>query len=167
MIVEDNGPGIVKAQVPNVFGRLLYGSKFHRLRQSRGQQGIGISAAGMYGLLTTGRPVIVRSKAGKRAIPLEFEIRIDTAKNRPEAKDRVIEWDKDHGTSVQIDMEEPRASSRMKMIDEVDFCDPNGGEAGLGLAIADRIADSHGGELVTCLPEYSGLALRFPGARPA
>ncbi len=105
MIVEDNGPGIVKAQVPNVFGRLLYGSKFHRLRQSRGQQGIGISAAGMYGLLTTGHPVIVRSKAGKRAIPLEFEIRIDTAKNRPEAKDKVIEWDKDHGTSVQIDME--------------------------------------------------------------
>ncbi|KCZ46547.1 MULTISPECIES: HAMP domain-containing sensor histidine kinase [unclassified Hyphomonas] len=42
-----------------------------------------------------------------------------------------------------------------------------GGAAGLGLAIADRIADSHGGELVTCLPESSGLALRFPTARPA
>jgi DNA topoisomerase-6 subunit B len=44
--IEDNGPGIVKAQVPKIFGSLLYGSKFHRLRQSRGQQGIGISAAG-------------------------------------------------------------------------------------------------------------------------
>src|SRR5262245_38311067 len=44
VVIEDNGPGIVKAQVPKVFGRLLYGSKFHRLRQSRGQQGIGISA---------------------------------------------------------------------------------------------------------------------------
>ena len=55
--VEDNGPGIVKAQVPKVFGKLLYGSKFHRLRMSRGQQGIGISAAGMYGVLTTGKPV--------------------------------------------------------------------------------------------------------------
>ncbi|MEL6548020.1 MAG: ATP-binding protein, partial [Myxococcota bacterium] len=48
MTVEDNGPGIVKASLPKVFGKLLYGSKFHRMRQSRGQQGIGISAAGMY-----------------------------------------------------------------------------------------------------------------------
>ena len=105
MTVEDNGPGIVKAQVPNVFGRLLYGSKFHRLRQSRGQQGIGISAAGMYGLLTTGNPVRVRTKPGKKAVPLYFEIRIDTAKNRPEFTDKVIEWEKDHGTEVSIDLE--------------------------------------------------------------
>jgi DNA topoisomerase-6 subunit B len=105
MTVEDNGPGIVKAQVPNVFGRLLYGSKFHRLRQSRGQQGIGISAAGMYGLLTTGNPVRVRTKPGKKAVPLYFEIRIDTAKNRPEFTDKVIEWEKEHGTEVSIDLE--------------------------------------------------------------
>ena len=105
MIVEDNGPGIVKAQVPHVVGRLLYGSKFHRLRQSRGQQGIGISAAGMYGQLTTGQPVRVRSKAGRRAIPMQYTIRIDTAKNRPEAQDEPIEWDKPHGTEVSIPME--------------------------------------------------------------
>src|SRR5207247_3238089 len=55
--VEDNGPGIVRAQIPKIFGKLLYGSKFHSLRQSRGQQGIGVSAAGMYGLLTTGKSI--------------------------------------------------------------------------------------------------------------
>ena len=44
LIVEDNGPGIVKKQIPHIFGRLLYGSRFHAIRQSRGQQGIGISA---------------------------------------------------------------------------------------------------------------------------
>ncbi|MCA8978132.1 MAG: DNA topoisomerase VI subunit B [Planctomycetes bacterium] len=105
MIVEDNGPGIVKAQVPNVFGKLLYGSKFHRLRQSRGQQGIGISAAGMYGQLTTGNAVRVRSRTSRRAIPLAFDIRIDSAKNKPLWTDREIEWDKDHGTEVAIDLE--------------------------------------------------------------
>src|SRR5438132_10744150 len=55
--VTDNGPGIVRQQIPKIFAKLLYGSKFHRLRMSRGQQGIGISAAGMYGQLTTGKPV--------------------------------------------------------------------------------------------------------------
>jgi len=39
--VQDNGPGIVQQQVPKIFGKLLYGSKFHRLKQQRGQQGIG------------------------------------------------------------------------------------------------------------------------------
>ena len=57
IIVEDNGPGIVKSQIPNIFAKLLYGSKFHRLKMSRGQQGIGISAAALYGQLTTGKPI--------------------------------------------------------------------------------------------------------------
>jgi DNA topoisomerase-6 subunit B len=103
--IEDNGPGIVAAQVPNIFGKLLYGSKFHRLRQSRGQQGIGISAAGMYGQLTTGNPVRVRSKAGRRSIPHEFAIRIDTARNKPVFEDHKCDWEKDHGTRVEIDLE--------------------------------------------------------------
>src|SRR5215831_19349126 len=38
--VVDNGPGIVRQQIPPIFAKLLYGSKFHRLRMSRGQQGI-------------------------------------------------------------------------------------------------------------------------------
>ncbi|HYB70416.1 MAG TPA: ATP-binding protein, partial [Candidatus Bathyarchaeia archaeon] len=37
--VTDNGPGIVRHQIPPIFAKLLYGSKFHRLRMSRGQQG--------------------------------------------------------------------------------------------------------------------------------
>src|SRR3954470_23347788 len=60
--VVDNGPGIVRSQVEHIFGRLLYGSKFHRLKMSRGQQGIGISAAGMYGLITTGKPMLIQTR---------------------------------------------------------------------------------------------------------
>jgi DNA topoisomerase-6 subunit B len=82
--VRDNGPGIVKAQIPNVFGRLLYGSKFHRLRMSRGQQGIGISAAGMYGLLTTGQSVEIVSRTAKSRPAHRFELQMDTKKNRAE-----------------------------------------------------------------------------------
>ena len=47
VVVEDNGPGIVESQMARIFGKLLYGSKLHKLSQSRGQQGMGISAAGI------------------------------------------------------------------------------------------------------------------------
>jgi DNA topoisomerase-6 subunit B len=104
--VKDNGPGIVKAQVPNIFGKLLYGSKFHRLKMSRGQQGIGISAAGMYGLITTGRPVEIVSRTSARKDAQFFELRIDTKKNRPEImRELEVVWDQDHGTEVSIELE--------------------------------------------------------------
>jgi DNA topoisomerase-6 subunit B len=76
--VQDNGPGIVKKQIPLIFGKLLYGSKFHRMRMSRGQQGIGISAAGMHGLMTTGKPVKIISKISKREPAHYYEIPIIT-----------------------------------------------------------------------------------------
>src|SRR5256712_6018957 len=82
--VQDNGPGIVKKQIPLIFGKLLYGSKFHRLRMSRGQQGIGISAAGMYGMLTTGKPVKIVSMTSPKKPAHYFEIPIDTKRNLPE-----------------------------------------------------------------------------------
>jgi DNA topoisomerase-6 subunit B len=106
VVIEDNGPGIVKAQVPKVFGRLLYGSKFHRLRQSRGQQGIGISAAGMYGLLTTGKPIRIVTRTGDKKPAHLFELVIDTKTNEPVVKrDEEFTWDRPHGTRVEIELE--------------------------------------------------------------
>src|SRR5213076_3566683 len=74
--IVDNGPGIVKKQVEHIFGRLLYGSKFHRLKMSRGQQGIGISAAGMFGLITTGKPMVIHTRpdANDKAHHIELAI---------------------------------------------------------------------------------------------
>ncbi|PIN70367.1 DNA topoisomerase VI subunit B [Candidatus Woesearchaeota archaeon CG11_big_fil_rev_8_21_14_0_20_43_8] len=106
IIVEDNGPGIVKKQIPNIFAKLLYGSKFHSLKQSRGQQGIGISAAVLYSQLTTGRPAKIRSKIAPTEPAHYFELHIDTQKNKPEIiKEDIIEWKKDHGTRVEMDLE--------------------------------------------------------------
>jgi len=106
VIIEDNGPGILRSQVPKVFGSLLYGSKFHRLRQSRGQQGIGISAAGMYGLLTTGKPIIITTRTGPKKDAHHLELVIDTKLNAPKIKrDDVVAWDKKHGTRVEIELE--------------------------------------------------------------
>ncbi|HYE02940.1 MAG TPA: DNA topoisomerase VI subunit B, partial [Phycisphaerales bacterium] len=82
--VVDNGPGIVRRQVENIFGRLLYGSKFHRLKMSRGQQGIGISAAGMYGLITTGRPMMIQTRPSSGARAHHIELAMNTKTNRAE-----------------------------------------------------------------------------------
>lgn len=82
--IIDNGPGIVRKQVEHIFGRLLYGSKFHRLKMSRGQQGIGISAAGMYGLLTTGKPMVIHTRTSPRAAAHHIELAMNTKTNRAE-----------------------------------------------------------------------------------
>jgi DNA topoisomerase-6 subunit B len=106
VVVQDNGPGIVKAQVPKIFGKLLYGSKFHRLKQARGQQGIGISAAAMYGQLTTGKPIRVSSRVGKNKAAHVFDIQLDTRKNEPVVThdETLKEWHLEHGTRVELEI---------------------------------------------------------------
>ncbi len=106
IIIEDNGPGIVKQQIPKIFAKLLYGSKFHSLKMSRGQQGIGISAAALYGQLTTGKPIKITSKISP-AHPAHYcELNIDTKENKPKIiKEGPVEWKKDHGTRIELDLE--------------------------------------------------------------
>jgi len=104
--VMDNGPGIVKEQIPKIFAKLLYGSKFHTLKQARGQQGIGISAAALYGQLTTGRPIRIISKISPNYPAYYYELQIDTSRNAPEIiKQEEREWDAAHGTKIEIDLE--------------------------------------------------------------
>jgi len=103
IIVEDNGPGIVEKQIPPIFGKLLYGSRFHSIRQSRGQQGIGISAVVLYGQLSTGKHAKIMSKIGENEPAYLYEIAIDTHKNAPEIIRReIVSWEKPHGTRVEI-----------------------------------------------------------------
>ena len=104
--VEDNGPGIVKKQIPNIFAKLLYGSKFHRMRQSRGQQGIGISAAVLYAQLTTGRPARIISKISPKHPAVYAELNINTQTNSPViVKEEEKEWKKAQGTRFEVDIE--------------------------------------------------------------
>ncbi len=111
LTIEDNGPGIISKQIPQIFGKLLYGSRFHEIRQSRGQQGIGISAAVLYGQLTTGRPAKITSRTVEDTAAHVMEIAIDTHKNAPRVTSReMMVWrdeygmEKTSGTRVEITM---------------------------------------------------------------
>jgi DNA topoisomerase VI subunit B len=106
LVVEDNGPGVVKKQIPHVFAKLLYGSKFHKLSQSRGQQGLGISAAILYAQLTTGKPAKITSKISKDQLAHSYDLRIDVKDNTPQiVKEETVNWKKDRGTKVEMELE--------------------------------------------------------------
>lgn len=138
--VEDNGPGIVSTSMPNVFGRLLYGSRFHAVRQSRGQQGIGISATIMYGQITTGKPATARSKVEGAEAAKEIDIIIDTKKNTPILmREDYIPWnDVAHGTRVSFYMNGRYVNGRQSVFEylrqtaivnphaSITFIDPDG-----------------------------------------
>ena len=108
---EDNGPGIPKRSIEKVFGQLLFGSRFHAIRQSRGQQGIGITGVVMYSQLTTGRKTHVRSKIATETSAAVVDIGLDTRKNKATKtnEDREI-WElpdgslKEHGLEITCRM---------------------------------------------------------------
>ena len=118
VVVEDNGPGIEKEHVPRVFGKLLYGSRFHAIKQSRGQQGIGISSAVLYAQITTGKPAVVLSKTdGGKAC--RFEIMIDTKKNEPEIiREEETEWFSPHGTRIELEIKGSYVKERKQSVYE-------------------------------------------------
>jgi len=103
IIVDDNGPGVIPKNVPLAFGKLLYGSKFHRLRQSRGTQGIGISGAILYSQLTTGKPAKIISSTEKEIV--EMEMRIDVSKNEARIVSEKTQKNKEGKIGVRIEIE--------------------------------------------------------------
>ncbi len=157
IVIEDNGPGIVKRQIPNVFGRLLYGSRFHSIRQSRGQQGIGISAVVMYGQLTTGKPAFVISKTEHQDVAHYAKLQINIKKNRPEIleEDFKIWEEKEHGTRFeaylagryvagkQSVLEYLRATAIVNPHVNITFKDPSGGVINLNRVSEELPAETH------------------------
>jgi len=111
LIVEDNGPGITKEQIPKIFGKLLYGSRFHAREQARGQQGIGISAAVLYSQLTSGKPVRIESRTQDNGVAHYYELIIDTDTNEPEidVEEELSPAESNlrgtHGTRIEMDLE--------------------------------------------------------------
>jgi DNA topoisomerase-6 subunit B len=106
LVIEDNGPGITKEQIPKIFGKMLYGSRFGVRSQARGQQGLGISAAVLYAQLTSGAPAKITSRTPKSEVANYYELIIDTDDNEPEIqREDTTTWDRPHGTRIELRLE--------------------------------------------------------------
>ena len=145
LVTEDNGPGIPQKSIEKVFGQLLFGSRFHAIRQSRGQQGIGITGVVMYSQLTTGKPTHVQSKIAGEPTAVSVNIGLDTRKNKAVKSEqtRVI-WEnddltlKEHGLRVTTKMKAKYQRGRQSVFQylrmtsivnphaEITFTDPDG-----------------------------------------
>ncbi len=121
VVVEDNGPGIIPEKMPAVFAKLLYGSRFHQVRQTRGQQGIGISAAVLYAQLTTGKPTLVISRTGAKAKAHKMTLVIKTETNEPEVlSHEEIDWVLPHGTRIELEFKSTMQAKK-KMLEYLKY----------------------------------------------
>lgn len=168
VVIEDNGPGIVKRQIPNVFGRLLYGSRFHSIRQSRGQQGIGISAVVMYGQLTTGKVSRIISKTKNAEVAHEVKLTINIKRNRPDIHhDDFFMWEgKEHGTRFEVHVKARYITGKQSVLEylrataivnphaQIIFKDPTG-----GVVTLHRVSDELPHETKEVKPHPEGIEL--------
>jgi DNA topoisomerase-6 subunit B len=168
VIIEDNGPGIIKEQIPKVFAKLLYGSRFHALKQSRGQQGIGISAAVLYSQMTAGRQTKILSKTGTGQPAHYYELMINTSTNEPDIlKDEIKDWFRPHGTQIELEMKASYVKGRRQSIYEylkataivnpharVTLIDPDGNEE-----VFERATDKMPKPAEEILPHPEGIEL--------
>ncbi len=138
LIVEDNGPGIVRKNIPLVFGKLLYGSKFGKYSQSRGQQGIGISGVVMYAQLSTGKPTKIYSRIGDGKVHV-FKLHIKVETNNPEIiSEEVLEGNGETGIRIETFIKGKYTKGKQSVLEylkeiaimtphaKITFIDPNG-----------------------------------------
>lgn len=103
IVVEDNGPGIDANDLAKVYGEYLASSKFGRGQCSRGQQGIGISAATTWAQMTNARGVQVISKTKNMRKAVAAQVDVDIKSNTGILRNKEsIDWDRAHGTRVEF-----------------------------------------------------------------
>lgn len=98
--IADNGTGVPYPNVPEAFGRMLYGSKYEA-RQRRGTFGLGATMAVLYGQITTEHPVEVHTQTGNSGGRV-YRLLIDIERNEPIVESESALDREGPGTTVTI-----------------------------------------------------------------
>ncbi len=146
LISQDNGPGIPRGAIEHVFGKFLLGSRFHAIRQTRGQQGIGITGVVMYGQLTTGSKTTVVSKVKEDSSAVRVDLGIDTRKNKAiksgESRDVWIDditgEEIKHGLKIRTEMKAKYQRGRQSVYQYLRMTSIVNPHATISLTVKDR-----------------------------
>ena len=146
LISQDNGPGIPRGTIEHVFGKFLLGSRFHAIRQTRGQQGIGITGVVMYSQLTTGSKTTVVSKVEDESSAVRVDLGIDTRKNKAiksgESRDvwidEVTGEEIKHGLKIRTEMKAKYQRGRQSVYQYLRMTSIVNPHATISLTVKDR-----------------------------
>ena len=146
LISQDNGPGIPRGSIEHVFGKFLLGSRFHAIRQTRGQQGIGIKGVVMYSQLTTGSKTTVVSKVAEESSAVKVDLGIDTRKNKAIKSgenrdiwvDEVTGEEIRHGLKIRTEMRAKYQRGRQSVFQYLRMTSIVNPHASISLIVKDR-----------------------------
>ena len=146
LISQDNGPGIPRGSIEHVFGKFLLGSRFHAIRQTRGQQGIGITGVVMYSQLTTGSKTTVVSKVIEESSAVRVDLGIDTRKNKAIKSgenrevwvDEVTGEEVRHGLKIRTEMKAKYQRGRQSVYQYLRMTSIVNPHASISLTVKDR-----------------------------
>ena len=119
IIVGDNGIGLPYDQVPEAFGRVLYGSKYDQ-KQKRGTFGLGVTMAILYGQITADAPVLVHTQ-NTSGSGRAYRLFIDVEENSP-----IIESERElprtrNGTTVELTLRGDLGRSKDRLLEYIRF----------------------------------------------
>ena len=141
--VSDNGSGVPQDQVPQAFGRVLYGSKYTR-QQKRGTFGLGVTMAILYGQISTDSPVIIHTRT-ENSRGFLYRLLVDVEKNRPIIESMEELQRPSVGTTVIIQLKGDLKRSQERIIEYLRLSSVSTPHATLTLKIDDEICENLGG----------------------
>ncbi|CAI9096366.1 OLC1v1032492C1 [Oldenlandia corymbosa var. corymbosa] len=114
---KDNGRGMPHDDIPNMFGRVLSGTKYG-LKQTRGKFGLGAKMALIWSKMSTGLPIEISSSMKGQTYSTFCKLDIDIHRNIPhihvhEKRDNKEQW---HGAEIQIVIEGNWTTYRSKIL---------------------------------------------------
>ncbi|KAL2487876.1 DNA topoisomerase 6 subunit B [Forsythia ovata] len=114
---KDNGRGMPHDDIPNMFGRVLSGTKYG-LKQTRGKFGLGAKMALIWSKMSTGLPIEISSSMKSQNYTSFCRLDIDIHRNIPhihvhEKRENMDIW---HGAEIQIVIEGNWTTYRSKIL---------------------------------------------------